>query len=68
MAARVVNDVMSRPMSTSVGVIPVSLSSGAAPLVSSEALDQAIGAADRAMYAAKASGTGQLVLAAAAPE
>lgn len=61
-AARVVNDVMSRPMATSAGVIPVSLSTGAAPLVSYEVLDQAIGAADRAMYAAKASGTGRLVL------
>lgn len=61
-AARVVRDVTARPMATAAGLIPVSLSAGAAPLVSSEALDQALGAADRAMYSAKASGMGQLVL------
>lgn len=61
-AARVVREVASRPMATSAGLVPVSLSAGAAPLRSSESMDQALGAADRAMYAAKASGTGQLVL------
>lgn len=61
-AARVVREVSARPMATAAGLIPVSLSAGAAPLSSSEALDQALGAADRAMYSAKASGTGRLVL------
>lgn len=61
-AARVVREVTSRPMATAAGMIPVSLSAGAAPLTSSGELDQALGAADRAMYSAKASGTGQLVL------
>lgn len=61
-AARVVREVASRPMATSAGLVPVSLSAGAAPLRSSESMDQALGAADRAMYAAKARGTGQLVL------
>ena len=61
-AARVVRDVTSRPMATAAGLIPVSLSAGAAPLTSSGTLDQALGAADRAMYSAKSSGTGQLVL------
>lgn len=61
-AARVVRDVTSRPMATAAGMIPVSLSAGAAPLTASGELDQALGAADRAMYSAKSSGTGQLVL------
>ena len=61
-AARVVREVTSRPMATTAGMIPVSLSAGAAPLQSSATLDQALGMADRAMYSAKASGTGQLVL------
>ena len=61
-AARVVREVTSRPMATAAGMIPVSLSAGAAPLTSSGELDQALGAADRAMYSAKASGTGKLVL------
>lgn len=61
-AARVVREVSARPMATAAGLIPVSLSAGAAPLSSFEALDQALGAADRAMYSAKASGTGRLVL------
>ena len=61
-AARVVREVTSRPMATAAGMIPVSLSAGAAPLTSSGELDQALGAADRAMYSAKSSGTGQLVL------
>ncbi len=61
-AARVVREVTARPMATSAGMIPVSLSAGAAPLESSVSLDQALGAADRAMYAAKSSGSGQLVL------
>ncbi len=61
-AARVVREVTSRPMATAAGMIPVSLSAGAAPLTASGELDQALGAADRAMYSAKASGAGQLVL------
>lgn len=61
-AARVVREVTSRPMATAAGMIPVSLSAGAAPLTASGELDQALGAADRAMYSAKSSGTGQLVL------
>jgi diguanylate cyclase (GGDEF)-like protein len=61
-AARVVRDVSSRPMSTAAGLIPVSLSAGAAPLASSQFLDQALGAADRAMYDAKSQGRGQIVL------
>jgi diguanylate cyclase (GGDEF)-like protein len=61
-AARVVGAVSSRPMSTAAGLIPVSLSAGAAPLSSSESLDQALAAADRAMYDAKSRGRGQIVL------
>lgn len=61
-AARVVREVTARPMATAAGMIPVSLSAGAAPLESSASLDQALGAADRAMYSAKSSGSGQLVL------
>jgi diguanylate cyclase (GGDEF)-like protein len=61
-AARVVGAVSSRPMSTAAGLIPVSLSAGAAPLNSSESLDQALAAADRAMYDAKSHGRGQIVL------
>lgn len=61
-AARVVREVTSRPMATAAGMIPVSLSAGAAPLTASGELDQALGAADRAMYSAKSSGAGQLVL------
>ncbi|MFM1966639.1 MAG: hypothetical protein RL134_2364 [Actinomycetota bacterium] len=61
-AARVVREVSSRPMSTPAGLIPVSLSAGAAPLASSPSLDQALGAADRAMYVAKSRGRGQIVL------
>lgn len=67
-AARVVREVSSRPMSTSAGLIPVSLSAGAAPLSSSTSLDQALGAADRAMYQAKGRGTGQVVVDAAASD
>lgn len=52
-AARVVREVSARPMATSAGLIPVSLSAGAAPLSSSTSLDQALGSADRAMYEAK---------------
>ena len=61
-AARVVREVTARPMATAAGMIPVSLSAGAAPLESSASLDQALGAADRAMYSAKSTGSGQLVL------
>ena len=67
-AARVVREVSSRPMSTSAGLIPVSLSAGAAPLPSSTSLDQALGAADRAMYQAKGRGSGQVVVDAAASD
>jgi len=67
-AARVVREVSSRPMSTSAGLIPVSLSAGAAPLSSSTSLDQALGAADRAMYQAKGRGTGHVVVDAAASD
>jgi diguanylate cyclase (GGDEF)-like protein len=67
-AARVVREVSSRPMSTSAGLIPVSLSAGAAPLSSSTSLDQALGAADRAMYQAKGRGSGQVVVDAAASD
>lgn len=61
-ARRVVDQAMARPMSTSVGVIPVSLSAGAARFDPSLGLDQGIAAADQAMYAAKSGGAGQLVL------
>ena len=61
-AARVVREVTARPMATAAGMIPVSLSAGAAPLESSASLDQALGAADRAMYSAKSSGSGQLIV------
>lgn len=61
-ASRVLNEVMSRPMKTQGGLIPVSLSAGAARIDGKTSLDQAIAAADRAMYAAKARGSGQLVL------
>jgi GGDEF domain-containing protein len=55
-------------MATSAGLIPVSLSAGAAPLTSSTSLDQALGAADRAMYEAKGRGSGQVVLEGSAPD
>ena len=60
-AARVLNEVMSRPMKTKGGLIPVSLSAGTARIDGKTSLDQAIAAADRAMYTAKARGPGQLV-------
>lgn len=61
-ARRVVDQAMARPMSTSSGVVPVSLSAGAARFDPSLGLDQGIAAADQAMYAAKSRGAGQLVL------
>ena len=60
-ADRVVAELMSRPMKTEAGLIPVSLSAGAAPLSSTMKLDQAIAVADKAMYAAKATGSGTIV-------
>lgn len=60
-ADRVVADVMSRPMKTAAGLIPVSLSAGAAPFYATLELDQAIAVADKAMYAAKATGSGTIV-------
>lgn len=59
---RIVTEVMARPMQTKAGAIPVSISAGAARKSGDRSLDQAIAEADRAMYAAKASGAGQLVL------
>ena len=61
-ATRIVRDVSSGPVSTEAGLVPVSLSAGAAPLMSSDSFDQALGAADRAMYDAKSRGRGQIVL------
>lgn len=60
-ATRVVDAVVSRPMSTAAGAIPVAVSAGAAPLESGRDLDRAIGAADRAMYAAKTNGSGLVI-------
>lgn len=59
---RVIDQVMSRPMSTAAGLIPVSVSSGVARYSPAVGLDDAIASADRAMYAAKAAGAGKLVL------
>ena len=59
---RVIDQVSAQPMSTSAGLIPVSVSAGAAPLLSQSDLDQGIAGADRAMYMAKAAGTGRLVV------
>lgn len=61
-ARRVVEQAMGRPMSTSAGLIPVSLSAGAARFDPEKGLDQGIAGADRAMYAAKSAGAGQLLL------
>lgn len=61
-AERVVAQAMARPMSTTGGLIPVSLSAGAARYHPSSGLDQGIAGADRAMYAAKAAGAGRLLL------
>lgn len=61
-ARRVVDEATARPMSTSVGVIPVSLSAGVARFDPEQGLDQGIAGADRAMYAAKSAGAGQLLL------
>lgn len=60
--SRVLAEVMMRPMATSGGVIPVSVSAGCAPLSPSSPLDWSIAAADRAMYAAKATGRGGHVI------
>lgn len=60
-ADRVIAEVMSRPMKTEAGLIPVSVSAGTAPLGGTMKLDQAIAMADKAMYAAKGSGSGQVV-------
>lgn len=61
-AQRVVEQAMARPMSTSAGVIPLSLSAGAARFSASLGLDPGIAGADRAMYAAKSAGAGRLLL------
>lgn len=61
-AQRVMDESMERPMSTKVGLIPVSLSAGAARFDAGTSLDKAIGSADRAMYSAKTDGMGKLVL------
>lgn len=56
-ARRVVDHVTSGPMATSGGLIPVSLSAGAAPFESPLGLDSAIAGADRAMYKGRSIGT-----------
>lgn len=61
-AHRVIEEAMARPMSTKAGLIPVSLSAGAAEFNAESGLDKAIGSADRAMYTAKNEGPGKLVL------
>jgi diguanylate cyclase (GGDEF)-like protein len=61
-AIRIVRDVSSGPVSTEAGLVPVSLSAGAAPLMSSDSFTQALAVADRAMYDAKSRGRGQIVL------
>ena len=59
-AQRVVDHVTSSPMSTSAGLVPVSLSAGAAPFEAPLGLDAAIAGADRAMYKGRSSGVGVL--------
>jgi diguanylate cyclase (GGDEF)-like protein len=62
-AERVIQQVMKRPMQTPAGMIDVSLSAGAAALTPDVTLDQAVGAADRAMYAVKGQGGGRVLVA-----
>ncbi len=61
-ARRVVDHVTSGPMATAAGLIPVSLSAGAAPFEAILGLDSAIAGADRAMYKVRSTGTGVLGL------
>jgi len=55
-ARRVIDHVTSGPMGTTAGLIPVSLSAGAAPFEAARGLDSAIAGADRAMYKGRATG------------